>query len=92
MVRSSLAPPLVTSTNVPSASKPLMSLLFGRLALDFVTFAVIVASAKTGDARAQAELPIFAAGFRHDAALNSSYLAFIGANRMIIPFQGSFRS
>ncbi|KZT18619.1 P-loop containing nucleoside triphosphate hydrolase protein [Neolentinus lepideus HHB14362 ss-1] len=60
------------------AAQPLMSLLFGRLTEDFVTFGHVSALADAGNAAAQAELPGAAASFRHAAANNALYLVFIG--------------
>ncbi|KAI0660475.1 multidrug resistance protein 1 [Cubamyces menziesii] len=59
------------------ASQPLMSLLFGRLTQNFVNFAMSLGSAN--DPQTQAEqLHIIALAFKHAAALNASYLSYIG--------------
>ncbi|KAF8991424.1 P-loop containing nucleoside triphosphate hydrolase protein [Cyathus striatus] len=60
------------------AAQPLMSLLFGRLTQSFVEFQIIVEQADSGNSTARALLPDIAANFRHDAALNASYLVYIG--------------
>ena len=54
-----------------------MSLLFGRLTQNFVNFAMSLGSAN--DPQTQAEqLHIIAVAFKHAAALNASYLSYIG--------------
>nr|WCD39452.1 Ste6-2 [Ganoderma boninense] len=60
------------------ASQPLMSLLFSRLTQDFVTFGTTLNQAQSGDVAAAQALPAAAAGFKHSAALNASYLVYIG--------------
>jgi ATP-binding cassette, subfamily B (MDR/TAP), member 1 len=58
-----------------------MSLLFGRLTQNFVEFGQTINAANTpGDQQAmsQAMVPAAAAAFRHAAALNASYLVYIG--------------
>ena len=69
------------SPNTP-LPQPLMSLLFGRLTQDFVNFGSVMANTTSSDpavaANATAALPAAAASFRHSAALNASYLVYIG--------------
>ncbi|GJE98503.1 multidrug resistance-associated ABC transporter [Phanerochaete sordida] len=71
------------------AAQPLMSLLFGRLTQDFVNFGTVMASANAagpaGD-QARADLPAAAAAFRHSAALNASYLVYIGVGMLFATF------
>ena len=55
-----------------------MSLLFGRLTQDFVVFGSDVMRAQQGDTTAAGDLPAAAAAFKHSAALNASYLVYIG--------------
>ena len=55
-----------------------MSLLFSRLTQDFVSFGTALLQAQNGDSDAAAALPVAAAGFKHSAALNASYLVYIG--------------
>ena len=59
-----------------------MSLLFSRLTQDFITFGTTMKEASDptfpGQAEAQASLPAAAAAFKHSAALNASYLVYIG--------------
>lgn len=55
-----------------------MSLLFGNLTQDFVSFAIVLNESKTGNATAIADLPIAAANFRKVAAQDASYLVYIG--------------
>ncbi|KAG1804628.1 P-loop containing nucleoside triphosphate hydrolase protein [Suillus subaureus] len=68
------------------ASQPLMTLIFGRLTQDFVTFGLAeneyYQSLQSADAnvveQAQAALDAAASGFRHSAGLDASYLVYIG--------------
>lgn len=57
-----------------------MSLLFGNLTQDFVEFEAILEQANNGDPNAIAAVPGSAAHFRHTAALDASYLVYIGAS------------
>ncbi|TBU45834.1 P-loop containing nucleoside triphosphate hydrolase protein [Dichomitus squalens] len=68
------------------ASQPLMSLLFGRLTQDFVTFGTDVINAQNGVAGAAEDLPIAAAHFKHSAALNASYLVYIGIGMFVCTY------
>ena len=66
--------------------QPLMSLLFGNLTEDFVSFdlaeTTYYSTLSSGNATAIAEatqlLDTAAAGFRQNAALDASYLTYIG--------------
>lgn len=66
--------------------QPLMSLLFGNLTQDFVSFSLAennyTASLQTGDpatiAQAKQILDTAAVGFRKSSALDASYLTYIG--------------
>ena len=60
------------------AAQPLMSLLFGRLTQNFVEFGTVLNMANAGDPDALQQLGAAAAGFRHAAAQNASYLVYIG--------------
>ena len=64
-----------------------MSLLFGRLTQDFVNFGTVMQSVNSPNAtlaqEAKAALPAAAAGFRHSASLNASYLVYIGKHNPI---------
>jgi ATP-binding cassette subfamily B (MDR/TAP) protein 1 len=55
-----------------------MSLIFGNLTQDFVTFATVILKADAGDPVAKAGLPAAGAHFRHTASLDAGYLACIG--------------
>ncbi|KAI0639804.1 P-loop containing nucleoside triphosphate hydrolase protein [Trametes polyzona] len=55
------------------AAQPLMTFLFGRLTQDFVNFATTSGPISQAEAAARA-----AAAFKHAAALNASYLVYIG--------------
>lgn len=58
--------------------KPMMSLLFGNLTKDFVNFTMLTFASDAGDAAATAAIPEAAAAFRRVAALDASYLVYIG--------------
>ena len=58
------------------AAQPLMSLLFGRLTQNFVEFGTVLNMANAGDPDALQQLGAAAAGFRHAAAQNASYLVW----------------
>ncbi|TCD61612.1 GTPase-activating protein [Steccherinum ochraceum] len=66
------------AASAAGAAQPLMSLLFGNLTQDFVDFETILSIANTGNTTAQASVPAAAAHFRHTAALDASYLVYIG--------------
>jgi ATP-binding cassette, subfamily B (MDR/TAP), member 1 len=55
-----------------------MSLLFGNLTQDFVTYSTIVNLANAGDPNAKAQQPAAAAHFRSTAGKDAGYLAAIG--------------
>ena len=56
-------------------SQPLLAILFGSLAQDFVGFQTVL-----NDPARQGDIPAAADVFRHDAALNASYLTYVGAS------------
>ncbi|KAJ8580470.1 P-loop containing nucleoside triphosphate hydrolase protein [Rhizopogon salebrosus TDB-379] len=68
------------------ASQPLMTLIFGNLTEDFVTFGlaenVYFQALQSNDAsvieQAQIALDAAASSFRHNASLDASYLAYLG--------------
>ncbi|THG99670.1 hypothetical protein EW026_g2717 [Hermanssonia centrifuga] len=68
------------------AAMPLMTLLFGNLVQDFVSFGTVLAQAKLGDANAQAGLPAAADQFKHTAANDASYLVYIGLGSFVCTF------
>ncbi|KAG1772443.1 P-loop containing nucleoside triphosphate hydrolase protein [Suillus occidentalis] len=76
------------------AAQPLMSLLFGNLTQDFVSFSLAennyTASLQTGDsatiAQAQQILDAAAAGFRKSSALDASYLTYIGIGMFVCTY------
>ncbi|KAM5533130.1 hypothetical protein V8D89_013178 [Ganoderma adspersum] len=68
------------------ASQPLMSLLFSRLTQDFVSFGTAVIQKEQGNADAAASLPAAAANFKHSAALNASYLVYIGVGMFVCTY------
>jgi ATP-binding cassette, subfamily B (MDR/TAP), member 1 len=55
-----------------------MSLIFGNLTQDFVTFGTSISEAKTGNATAEAQIPIAAAAFRNATARDAADLVYIG--------------
>ncbi|KAL9710959.1 hypothetical protein Ac2012v2_005499 [Leucoagaricus gongylophorus] len=59
------------------AAQPLMALLFGNLTQDFVAFQTIL-----NDPARQDDIPAAADAFRHNAALNASYLTYIGVGML----------
>ena len=59
-----------------------MSLLFGNLVQDFVAFGTVVNAANGGNSTARTEIPAAAAHFRHTAALDASYLVYIGTHQL----------
>lgn len=67
-----------------------MSLIFGRLTQDFVNFEIIRAQAEQGLADGIAALPEAAARFRTAAALDASYLTYIGTSFLLINLRRSF--
>ncbi|PPQ83491.1 hypothetical protein CVT25_006981 [Psilocybe cyanescens] len=60
------------------AAQPLMTLLFGRLTEDFVSFTQVVNQAQNNVPGASERLPEVAESFRRSAAKNASYLVYIG--------------
>ncbi|KAG6857152.1 hypothetical protein H0H87_008722 [Tephrocybe sp. NHM501043] len=69
------------------AASPLMSLLFGNLTQEFVNFGTIIHYADGGrNLTAVNEVPIAAAHFRHTAALDASYLVYIGVGMFICTY------
>lgn len=62
-----------------------MSLLFGRLTQNFVEFGTTLNEINMGNQTAVAALPAAAEGFRKAAALNASYLTYIGAHPFFLP-------
>jgi len=68
------------------AAQPLMSLLFGNLTQDFVKFGSVIGQAHLGNATAIAEVPVAAAAFRHTAALDASYLVYIGVGMFVCTY------
>lgn len=56
----------------------MMSLLFGNLTQEFVVFGLTLEGAEFGDPRSKAFLPTAAENFRRKAALDASYVIYIG--------------
>jgi len=57
-------------------SQPLMAILFGGLVQDFVVFQTAL-----NDPNRHGDIPAAANAFRHSAALNASYLTYVGASQ-----------
>ncbi|KAF5338964.1 hypothetical protein D9611_008824 [Ephemerocybe angulata] len=68
------------------SAQPLMALLFGNLTNDFVKFGIISKQADSGNATATALLPEAAKAFKHTAALDASYLAYIGVSMFAVTY------
>ncbi|EIN12733.1 P-loop containing nucleoside triphosphate hydrolase protein [Punctularia strigosozonata HHB-11173 SS5] len=68
------------------AAQPLMSLLFGNLTQDFVSFETILAEANSGNATAKAAFPAARSHFRHTAANDASYLVYIGVAMFVATY------
>ncbi|CAL1712814.1 unnamed protein product [Somion occarium] len=68
------------------AAQPLMSLLFGNLTQDFIVFQQVAGLAEAGDPDAIAELPNSQRSFRRTAALDASYLVYIGVGMFVCTF------
>lgn len=62
----------------------MMSLLFGNLTKDFVNFATITLASDAGDAAAIAAFPEVAASFRRVAALDATYLVYMGEHLPLV--------
>ncbi|KAF7297203.1 hypothetical protein MIND_00953400 [Mycena indigotica] len=60
------------------AVTPLLSVFFGNLTADFVTFTLTLAQSRAGSVEATAELPAAAAHFRHSAGRNATWLTVVG--------------
>uniref|UniRef100_A0A8H8CEK7 P-loop containing nucleoside triphosphate hydrolase protein n=1 Tax=Psilocybe cubensis TaxID=181762 RepID=A0A8H8CEK7_PSICU len=65
------------------AAQPLMTLLFGRLTEDFVSFTQVVNQANNHVPGAAERIPEVAAHFRQAAAKNASYLVYIGVGMFV---------
>ncbi|KAG5648338.1 hypothetical protein DXG03_004910 [Asterophora parasitica] len=68
------------------AAQPLMSLLFGNLTQDFVNFGTTLELAKLGNQTAIDDVPHAAATFRKTAALDASYLVYIGVGMLVCTY------
>lgn len=90
-------PPILRLTPV---HQPLMSLLFGSLTQDFVSFGIaeIAYFQDTNNATVRQQLDLAAADFRQKAAADATYLVCIGTSLSLLPsnrlilFQVSARS
>lgn len=60
-----------------------MSLLFGNLTQQFVVFGSVVTRMQAGDPTAALELPAAAEAFRRTAALDASYIVYIGIGTLV---------
>ena len=64
-----------------------MSLIFGRLTQDFVTFQIVRYQAEQGLPEGISNLPKAVSHFKRAAALDSSYLAYIGIVLLFVNFR-----
>ncbi|KIP08244.1 hypothetical protein PHLGIDRAFT_127165 [Phlebiopsis gigantea 11061_1 CR5-6] len=76
----------VAAASAAGAALPLMTLLFGRLIQSFVTFGTASQQADPNDPSSEAALTAAANKFKHDAALNASYLVYIGIGSFVCTF------
>ncbi len=78
------------TTATDPTPQPLMSLLFGRLTQDFVSFETTLNFAHPPgmppNQTAIDQIPISAAAFKRSAALNASYLVYIGMFSPAVPW------
>ncbi|KAJ7175926.1 P-loop containing nucleoside triphosphate hydrolase protein [Mycena filopes] len=72
------------------AAQPLMTILFGKLVNQFVTFQTLILQLQSGDpaqiASAEAAIPVAAKAFRHQASLLATYLVIIGAGMFLCTY------
>ena len=61
-----------------------MSLLFGNLTQQFVSFSSLLAEANAGNATAAQEIPAAGVRFRSSAGKNASELVYVGQSHKII--------
>ncbi|TFK23400.1 multidrug resistance protein 1 [Coprinopsis marcescibilis] len=71
---------------VAGSAQPLMTILFGNLTQDFVNFGRVLEAAGKGNLEAAAEIPAAADSFRKSAALNASYLVYIGVGMAVATY------
>ncbi|KAM6494368.1 multidrug resistance protein 1 [Amanita muscaria] len=64
------------------AAQPLMTLLFGNLTQDFVSFGIVLNTSPNDAAKISAA----AAAFRHSASLDATYLVFIGVGIFVCTY------
>ena len=60
-----------------------MTLLFGNLTQDFINFTNVIQNINPDDPQTTAVVEEAARGFRHVAAKDASYLAYIGAQVLV---------
>ncbi|TRM57258.1 P-loop containing nucleoside triphosphate hydrolase protein [Schizophyllum amplum] len=68
------------------AGQPLMTLLFSRLAQDFLVFQTILGQADAGDAAASERLPQVTRQFYHSSSLNASYIVYLGIGIFVVTY------
>ncbi|KAJ6494248.1 multidrug resistance protein 1 [Mycena sanguinolenta] len=68
------------------AASPLMSIFFGNLTQDFVSFTLALAEAQAGFPGAAQQVPIAAADFRRASAKNAGYMALLGVGAFITTY------
>ncbi|KAH8822799.1 ste6-like protein [Flagelloscypha sp. PMI_526] len=67
-------------------AQPAMTLLFGRLVQDFANFGITLARIQMGDTSAQGSFEQARKGFKAAAALNASYLTYIGIGMFVCSY------
>ncbi|KAI5121086.1 hypothetical protein M0805_008599 [Coniferiporia weirii] len=68
------------------AAQPLMSIIFGNLTQSFVNFGAAVQNLVPGDPASLEQVQQSAASFRHVAALDATYLVYIGLGMLVCVF------
>lgn len=63
-----------------------MTLLFGRLTQDFVSFGINLSKAQLGDPAAIAALPEVRETFKANASSNAAYLVYIGLGMFVCTY------
>ena len=67
-----------------SVLQPLMSLMFGNLTQDFINFSTAIRNINPSNPQSSVQVEEAARHFRHVAALDASYLVYLGASISIL--------
>ncbi|KAF7369875.1 hypothetical protein MSAN_00616700 [Mycena sanguinolenta] len=76
----------IIAAGAAGAASPLMSIFFGNLTQDFVSFTLALLEAQAGFPGAAQQLPIAAADFRRASAKNAGYMALLGVGAFITTY------